>query len=238
MNEPTIEYGFQRLVKLIPRHPGDPERLPKEIILKRAADLAEALYQTLPNSGSSASSLSTRNGQQHHQNNGQFNMHRGISSSGLLSGSNALQSMGPSSEFGAASIYSQLASADQQQWDENYSRTGILHSNQGMSGGNVERNSTGSNSLYASAISPYTTGAYTNGYAAGMSGLSFAMNPFAALGPAMSSAAVAAAVPSYSNGQGSTSSAANSSGAASASSNTSQTASGTGANPSTGNSSK
>lgn len=30
--------------KLIPRHPGDPERLPKEIILKRAAELAEALY--------------------------------------------------------------------------------------------------------------------------------------------------------------------------------------------------
>ena len=30
--------------KLVPRHPGDPEKLPKEIILKRAADLAEALY--------------------------------------------------------------------------------------------------------------------------------------------------------------------------------------------------
>ncbi|XP_061409082.1 transcription factor COE3-like isoform X6 [Lethenteron reissneri] len=44
LNEPTIDYGFQRLQKLIPRHPGDPERLPKEIILKRAADIAEALY--------------------------------------------------------------------------------------------------------------------------------------------------------------------------------------------------
>ncbi|XP_066246581.1 transcription factor collier isoform X4 [Euwallacea similis] len=44
LNEPTIDYGFQRLQKLIPRHPGDPEKLPKEIILKRAADLAEALY--------------------------------------------------------------------------------------------------------------------------------------------------------------------------------------------------
>ncbi|XP_064466092.1 transcription factor collier-like isoform X1 [Ornithodoros turicata] len=44
LNEPTIDYGFQRLAKLIPRHPGDPEKLPKEIILKRAADLAEALY--------------------------------------------------------------------------------------------------------------------------------------------------------------------------------------------------
>ncbi|OXA42831.1 Transcription factor collier [Folsomia candida] len=45
LNEPTIDYGFQRLQKLIPRHPGDPEKLPKEIILKRAADLAEALYR-------------------------------------------------------------------------------------------------------------------------------------------------------------------------------------------------
>ncbi|RWS31016.1 transcription factor collier-like protein [Leptotrombidium deliense] len=44
LNEPTIDQGFQRLAKLIPRHPGDPEKLPKEIILKRAADLAEALY--------------------------------------------------------------------------------------------------------------------------------------------------------------------------------------------------
>ena len=44
LNEPTIDFGFQRLQKLIPRHPGDPEKLPKEIILKRAADLAEALY--------------------------------------------------------------------------------------------------------------------------------------------------------------------------------------------------
>nr|XP_018916264.1 PREDICTED: transcription factor collier [Bemisia tabaci] len=44
LNEPTIDYGFQRLQKLIPRHMGDPEKLPKEIILKRAADLAEALY--------------------------------------------------------------------------------------------------------------------------------------------------------------------------------------------------
>ncbi|XP_022790525.1 transcription factor COE1-like isoform X1 [Stylophora pistillata] len=46
--EPTIDYGFQRLTKLIPRHPGDPEKLPKEIILKRAADLAEAVCYNLP----------------------------------------------------------------------------------------------------------------------------------------------------------------------------------------------
>ena len=45
LTEPTIDYGFQRLGKLVPRHPGDPEKLPKEIVLKRAADLAEALYR-------------------------------------------------------------------------------------------------------------------------------------------------------------------------------------------------
>ncbi|NXG96956.1 COE2 factor, partial [Loxia leucoptera] len=64
LNEPTIDYGFQRLQKVIPRHPGDPERLAgsrwvpmapflpepcpvvprQELILKRAADIAEALY--------------------------------------------------------------------------------------------------------------------------------------------------------------------------------------------------
>ncbi|XP_075324048.1 transcription factor COE2 isoform X12 [Odontesthes bonariensis] len=44
LNEPTIDYGFQRLQKVIPRHPGDPEKLAKEILLKRAADLVEALY--------------------------------------------------------------------------------------------------------------------------------------------------------------------------------------------------
>ncbi|KAL7286724.1 hypothetical protein TKK_0019027 [Trichogramma kaykai] len=44
LTEPTIAYGFERLQKAIPRHPGDPDKLPKEIILKRAADLAEALY--------------------------------------------------------------------------------------------------------------------------------------------------------------------------------------------------
>jgi len=33
LNEPTIDYGFQRLQKLIPRHPGDPEKLPKVLVL-------------------------------------------------------------------------------------------------------------------------------------------------------------------------------------------------------------
>ncbi|KAM9376653.1 transcription factor COE1-A isoform 7-T9 [Pholidichthys leucotaenia] len=53
LNEPTIDYGFQRLQKVIPRHPGDQERLPKEVILKRAADLVEALYGMPHNNQSS-----------------------------------------------------------------------------------------------------------------------------------------------------------------------------------------
>nr|XP_045218573.1 transcription factor COE4 isoform X3 [Macaca fascicularis] len=56
LNEPTIDYGFQRLQKVIPRHPGDPERLPKEVLLKRAADLAEALYG-VPGSNQSSQEL-------------------------------------------------------------------------------------------------------------------------------------------------------------------------------------
>lgn len=44
LTEPNIDYGFQRLQKLLPKYPNDPERLPKDVILRRAADLAEALY--------------------------------------------------------------------------------------------------------------------------------------------------------------------------------------------------
>lgn len=44
MCEPTLDYNFQRLQKSVLRHPGDPEKLPKEILLKRAADMVEALY--------------------------------------------------------------------------------------------------------------------------------------------------------------------------------------------------
>ncbi|XP_016319430.1 transcription factor COE3-like [Sinocyclocheilus anshuiensis] len=44
LNEPTIDYGFQRLQKVIPYHPGDIERLPKEVLLKRAADLLDMFY--------------------------------------------------------------------------------------------------------------------------------------------------------------------------------------------------
>jgi early B-cell factor len=62
LSEPTIDYGFQRLQKLIPRHPGDPEKLPKEIILKRAADIAEALY-SMPRSPGRSSSFNSYTGQ-------------------------------------------------------------------------------------------------------------------------------------------------------------------------------
>lgn len=44
LSEPTLDYNFQRLQKSVPRHPGDPDKLPKEILLKRAADIAETLY--------------------------------------------------------------------------------------------------------------------------------------------------------------------------------------------------
>lgn len=53
LNEPTIDHGFTRLSKLVPRHPGDPDKLSKEIILKRAADVAEVFYSGMPrNTGS------------------------------------------------------------------------------------------------------------------------------------------------------------------------------------------
>ncbi|MGH0174640.1 UNVERIFIED_CONTAM: hypothetical protein FKN15_068467 [Acipenser sinensis] len=56
LNEPTIDYGFQRLQKVIPRHPGDPDRLAKDMLLKRAADIAEALY-SVPRSHSQLQAL-------------------------------------------------------------------------------------------------------------------------------------------------------------------------------------
>lgn len=44
LSEPSIDYGFQRLQKLIPRYPGDSDRLTKDTIVKRAADLIEQWY--------------------------------------------------------------------------------------------------------------------------------------------------------------------------------------------------
>ena len=43
-NQPNLEYGFSRLARVVPRYPGDPPRLDKEIVLERAADQAEAFY--------------------------------------------------------------------------------------------------------------------------------------------------------------------------------------------------
>jgi len=42
--EPSLDYGFARLSKLVPRYPGDPARLSREAVLDRAADVAEAFY--------------------------------------------------------------------------------------------------------------------------------------------------------------------------------------------------
>ena len=43
LNEPTIDYGFQRLQKVIPRHPGDQERLPKVLRSSRMSGLPHAI---------------------------------------------------------------------------------------------------------------------------------------------------------------------------------------------------
>ena len=48
LSEPNIDNGFMRLSRLMPRHAGDPDKLPKELILKRAADLAEVFYNSMP----------------------------------------------------------------------------------------------------------------------------------------------------------------------------------------------
>ncbi|VDN35467.1 unnamed protein product, partial [Dibothriocephalus latus] len=74
LTDPTIEYGFQRLQKIIPRHPGDPERLPREIILKRAADLAEALY-SMPNRVHAVASSSSPKSVQPSAASSAFGMH-------------------------------------------------------------------------------------------------------------------------------------------------------------------
>ena len=48
LSEGSIDYNFARLNKLVPRHPTDPEKLPKDVVLKRAADLAEAFCSHMP----------------------------------------------------------------------------------------------------------------------------------------------------------------------------------------------
>jgi early B-cell factor len=51
LNDPNIDQGFTRLSKLVPRYAGDPEKIPKESILKRASDLIEAMYAMNRNAG-------------------------------------------------------------------------------------------------------------------------------------------------------------------------------------------
>ena len=41
---PSLDYGFSRLARVVPRYPGDPPRLDKEVVLERAAEQAEAFY--------------------------------------------------------------------------------------------------------------------------------------------------------------------------------------------------
>ena len=43
LNGPDIESGFARLHKYVMRQPGDPERLQKEVILKRVADVMDVV---------------------------------------------------------------------------------------------------------------------------------------------------------------------------------------------------
>ena len=43
-SENSLEYGLQRLQKVVTRYPGDPERLNKDTLVKRAADLLEQWY--------------------------------------------------------------------------------------------------------------------------------------------------------------------------------------------------
>jgi len=43
-SQPCLEYGFSRLARVVPRYPGDPPRLDKEVVLERAAEQAETFY--------------------------------------------------------------------------------------------------------------------------------------------------------------------------------------------------
>ncbi len=62
INDTNLDYNFSRLAKYIPRQPGDPERLPKELMIKRAADLAETLCGAAAHqpSSSAAAALAAR----------------------------------------------------------------------------------------------------------------------------------------------------------------------------------
>ncbi|KAH7642663.1 transcription factor collier-like isoform x2 [Dermatophagoides farinae] len=173
INEPTIDHGFTRLSKLIPRHPGDPEKLPKEIILKRAADLAEALYRntsSLPPPRSPVASMAAAaamSGFNAYAASADYSRHQTSSVSPSRSyGSNASQSSTSSS---VTSSYNGGGNGS----------AATISSMNGSAGGGV-----------GGAGGGYTTSPTTNmttgsqGLFNGMSGIvasPFAMSPFAAL---------------------------------------------------------
>jgi len=43
-SQPGMEQGFSRLARVVPRYQGDPARLDREVVLERAAQVAEAFY--------------------------------------------------------------------------------------------------------------------------------------------------------------------------------------------------
>ncbi|OCT86267.1 hypothetical protein XELAEV_18019959mg [Xenopus laevis] len=73
LNEPTIDYGFQRLQKVIPRHPGDPERLPKQLIYINYSKVPEVSTPVLPVQGNEqfkhATERDSGNGEASNQSN-------------------------------------------------------------------------------------------------------------------------------------------------------------------------
>uniref|UniRef100_A0A8C6WI10 IPT/TIG domain-containing protein n=1 Tax=Neogobius melanostomus TaxID=47308 RepID=A0A8C6WI10_9GOBI len=154
LNEPTIDYGFQRLQKVIPRHPGDPERLPKEVLLKRAADLVEALY-----------------GMPH--NNQELILKRAADLTEALysvpRGHNQLPSLGsqPHGMMGVNSFSSQLAvNISEASQEQGYSRTSSSVSPRGYA-----PSSTPQQSNYNTITSSM------NGYGSGMTNLSVPASP-------------------------------------------------------------
>ncbi|XP_029820425.1 transcription factor COE2 [Manacus vitellinus] len=64
LNEPTIDYGFQRLQKVIPRHPGDPERLAKAGYIRNTSSISPRGYSSssTPQQSNYSTSSNSMNG--------------------------------------------------------------------------------------------------------------------------------------------------------------------------------
>uniref|UniRef100_A0A3Q2Z053 EBF family member 4 n=1 Tax=Hippocampus comes TaxID=109280 RepID=A0A3Q2Z053_HIPCM len=162
LNEPTIDYGFQRLQKVIPRHPGDPERLPKEVLLKRAADLVEALYG-MPHSNQDmilkrAADLTEAL---------YSGVPRGHNQLPSLSGAAAHSGMMAVNSFGGQ-LSANISEASQA--DQGYSRSSSSVSPRGYAPSSTPQQSTNYN-----AINSITSS--INGYAAAMSNLAVPGSP-------------------------------------------------------------